>query len=227
MAHYCAAQGKGVDKRARRPLGPPPEGEATARDWDDEVWKGRTKKRGRVGRQEARVTRDAPGNTGAGKDNSEKGAPAVTQEKLPQAVEAAGRETGTGDARTTATGLDEGVSAPKPAAQRSRLKATGSAEMESAETHSNASLAPRAEPLPVAAAAVAATGKRKRVADAKGVEETRGVEMGRPGIDKAAEVMAEVETSATTKDATSHEPSLEGMTKKQRRNWRQRHRRKK
>ena len=105
-----------------------------------------------------------------------------------------------------------------PAAQRSKRTATGSAT-----PHISASPARHADPVPAAAAAVAATGKRKRETDAGMTEQARGVELGGSGIDKAAEV----ETSATTKDATSHEPSLEGMTKKQRRNWRQRHRRKK
>ena len=107
---------------------------------------------------------------------------------------------------------------PQPAAKRSRATAT-----ESAKTRGSASPALPADPLPAAAAAGAATGKRKREADAEVTEKKRRVELGGSGIDKAAEV----ETSATTKDATSHEQSLEGMTKKQRRNWRQRHRRKK
>ena len=115
---------------------------------------------------------------------------------------------------------DEGVGVvPQPAAQRSKRTATGSVT-----PHISASPAPSAHPLQAAAAAtVPVTRKRKRETDAEVTEQARGVELGGSGIDKEAEV----ETSATTKDATSHEPSLEGMTKKQRRNWRQRHRRKK
>ena len=112
--------------------------------------------------------RDAPGDTGAGEDNSEKGAPAATQVKLPQAGAAAGRETGTGEARTTATGLDEGANASQPAAQRSRLTAT-----ESVTPQSSASLVQCTDPLPAAAAAAAGpvTGKRKRAAEAEGGKE--------------------------------------------------------
>jgi len=144
--------------------------EAIARDFDDEVWKGRAKKRGREGRWEARVTRDVTGSTGAGEDNSENGAPAVTQARLPQAVLAAGRETGTDEAGATAKGPDEGANALQPAAQRSRLMATGSAK-----TRSSASPARPADPPPAEAAAVLATGKRKRVAEAERGKEAKGV----------------------------------------------------
>ena len=128
------------------------------------------------------MTRDAPGDTGAGEDNSEKGTPAATQVKLPQAGAAARREIGTGEARMTATGLDEGASAPKPAAQRRRLTATGSATPQS-----SASLVQCTDPLPAEAAAAAAavpvTGKRKRVADAGETAKTWGGGMGGSGID--------------------------------------------
>ena len=102
--------------------------------------------------------------------------------KLPQAGAAAGRETGTGEARTTATGLDEGANASQPAAQRSRLTAT-----ESVTPQSSASLVQCTDPLPAEAAAAAAavpvTGKRKRVADAGETAKTRGGGMGGSGID--------------------------------------------